>query len=184
MSIDATIANDNNTGAGTSAASTTKAEKKPQIKLSVSGILADLKNGLDREAIGLKYDLSNKEVTEIFKHPKLKGVRPSRNVTRIQLIDDTDDNGQATSALIESKPASEAENAEEVKSEAENQEADNKIGTDSIKIEEAPSNNNDAAPNGAEGSWDIADQPTAAAEATTDTAANDGPGPDLFEKIA
>lgn len=95
MAIDATVAQN-----ATQNSSAPKAAK-PQIKLSVSGIITDLENGLDRTAIATKYDLSTAEVNEVFKHPKLKGLRPKRKITRIMLIDDTDEAGAPTSALVE-----------------------------------------------------------------------------------
>lgn len=97
MAIDATVA----TEATQPLAGLSKAAK-PQIKLTVSGIIMDLENGLDRTAIATKYDLSTSEVNEIFKHPKLKGLRPKRKTTRITLIDDTDDSGNISSALMSS----------------------------------------------------------------------------------
>jgi hypothetical protein len=97
MAIDATVADSQTANQASTEAKTVK----PQIKLTVSGIITDLENGLDRTAIATKYDLSTTEVNEIFKHPKLKGLRPKRKITRIMLIDDTDDNGQATSALVQ-----------------------------------------------------------------------------------
>jgi hypothetical protein len=97
MAIDATVADSLTANQAPAGAKTVK----PQIKLTVSGIITDLENGLDRTAIATKYDLSTTEVNEIFKHPKLKGLRPKRKITRIMLIDDTDDNGQATSALVQ-----------------------------------------------------------------------------------
>jgi hypothetical protein len=95
MAIDATIAQ-----ADVTATAQSK-ENKPQLKLSVSGIIMDLENGLDRTAIATKYGMSSTEVNEVFKHPKLKGLRPKRKTTRITLIDDTTDEGQAASAIVE-----------------------------------------------------------------------------------
>jgi hypothetical protein len=92
MAIDATVANATQEGA---------AQSKQPIKLTVSGIIMDLENGLDRTAIATKYGLSSTEVNEVFKHPKLKGLRAKRKITRITLIDDTDDAGNATSALVQ-----------------------------------------------------------------------------------
>jgi len=60
------------------------------IKLTVSGILADLDNGLDREKIATKYGLTKQEVNEVFKHPKLQGRRVKRKpAVRFVLEDDT-----------------------------------------------------------------------------------------------
>jgi hypothetical protein len=97
MAIDATVAASSTAPEGSKESKTAK----PQIKLSVSGIITDLENGLDRTAIATKYDLSTAEVNEVFKHPKLKGLRPKRKITRIMLIDDTDSNGEPSSALLQ-----------------------------------------------------------------------------------
>lgn len=60
------------------------------IKLTVSGIINDLTNGLDREKIATKYGLTKQEVNEVFKHPKLQGLRVKRKaVVRFVLEDDT-----------------------------------------------------------------------------------------------
>ena len=60
--------------------------------ITVSGIIADLDNGIDREGIATKYNLTPAEVKIMFQHPSLKGKRVKKNkVTslRFQLIDDT-----------------------------------------------------------------------------------------------
>jgi hypothetical protein len=95
MPIDATLSSSNE-----ATTNSVKAVSKDPIKLSVSGIMMDLENGLDRTAIATKYGMSTGEVNEVFKHPKLKGLRPKRKTTRITLIDDTEDDGTATSALL------------------------------------------------------------------------------------
>lgn len=60
------------------------------IKLTVSGIINDLNNGLDREKIATKYGLTKQEVNEVFKHPKLQGRRVKRKpAVRFVLEDDT-----------------------------------------------------------------------------------------------
>lgn len=65
-------------------------ETKPSTTITVSGILGDLNNGLDRQAIAKKYNLSAAEVAEVFKHPKLKGLRARRKTVKINIIDDTE----------------------------------------------------------------------------------------------
>lgn len=66
------------------------AQTTETIKLTVSGILADLDNGLDREKIATKYGLTKQEVNEVFKHPKLQGRRVKRKpAVRFVLEDDT-----------------------------------------------------------------------------------------------
>lgn len=79
MAIEATVATPSTTTTGVTPA-----------VLTVSGILADLNNGLDRAAIQTKYGLTTSEVSEIFKHPKLKGQRAKRKVLRFSLVDDTE----------------------------------------------------------------------------------------------
>lgn len=60
----------------------------PRVKLTVSQILEDLNNGLDRKAIRAKYDLSATDVTRLFQHEKLKGARV-RTAPAFELEDDT-----------------------------------------------------------------------------------------------
>ena len=68
----------------------TEEQTQPSTVITVSGILGDLNNGLDRAAIAAKYQLSTAEVAEVFKHPKLKGLRARRKITRISIVDDTE----------------------------------------------------------------------------------------------
>jgi hypothetical protein len=77
MAIEATVAQDVAT--------------QPTTVITVSSVLGDLNNGLDRAAIAKKYNLSAAEVAEVFKHPKLKGLRARRKITRISIVDDTVD---------------------------------------------------------------------------------------------
>jgi hypothetical protein len=65
---------------------------QPTTVITVSSVLGDLNNGMDRAAIAAKYGLSAAEVTEVFKHPKLKGLRARRKITRISIVDDTVEN--------------------------------------------------------------------------------------------
>lgn len=65
---------------------------QPTTVITVSSVLGDLNNGMDRTAIATKYGLSAAEVTEVFKHPKLKGLRARRKITRISIVDDTVEN--------------------------------------------------------------------------------------------
>ena len=64
---------------------------QPTTVITVSSVLGDLNNGMDRAAIAKKYGLSAAEVAEVFKHPKLKGLRARRKITRISIVDDTVD---------------------------------------------------------------------------------------------
>lgn len=69
---------------------TTQVTSEPTTVITVSSVLGDLNNGMDRAAIATKYGLSAAEVAEVFKHPKLKGLRARRKVTRISIVDDTE----------------------------------------------------------------------------------------------
>ena len=82
MAIEATVAQDIAT--------------QPTTVITVSSVLGDLNNGMDRAAIATKYGLSAAEVTEVFKHPKLKGLRARRKITRISIVDDTVENNPVT----------------------------------------------------------------------------------------
>jgi predicted nucleic acid-binding protein len=62
---------------------------QPTTVITISSVLGDLNNGLDRAGIAKKYNLSAAEVAEVFKHPKLKGLRARRKITRISIVDDT-----------------------------------------------------------------------------------------------
>ena len=84
MAIEATVAQDVAT--------------QPTTVITVSSVLGDLNNGLDRAGIAKKYNLSAAEVAEVFKHPKLKGLRARRKITRISIVDDTVGNQFADSA--------------------------------------------------------------------------------------
>ena len=60
------------------------------IVISVTGIIGDLNEGIDRDGIATKYGLTKAEVTELFKHPKLAGLRARKKIpVRFTLVDDT-----------------------------------------------------------------------------------------------
>jgi hypothetical protein len=60
------------------------------IVLTVTGIINDLNDGIDRDGIATKYNLTKTEVTELFKHPKLVGLRARKKIAvRFTLVDDT-----------------------------------------------------------------------------------------------
>ena len=64
-------------------------EKTPQV-LTVSQLLNDLENGIDRAGIRKKYDLTTAELKMVFAHPKLQGIRVKKHkIMRIKLVDDT-----------------------------------------------------------------------------------------------
>lgn len=58
--------------------------------ITVSMIIEDLESGTDRAGIQTKYGLKTWEVTEMFKHPKLKG-RKAKKVRKLSFnfVDDT-----------------------------------------------------------------------------------------------
>lgn len=60
------------------------------ITLTVTGIINDLNEGIDRDGIATKYGLTKAEITELFKHPKLTGLRARKKIpVRFTLVDDT-----------------------------------------------------------------------------------------------
>lgn len=61
-----------------------------QKTLTLSGIIADLDNGLGRPQIKEKYELTGAEIKQLFQHPMLKNRRPKRALTKISftLVDD------------------------------------------------------------------------------------------------
>lgn len=82
-------------------------------KISLSGILEDLENGVVRKrssnnynesvkSIEEKYNLSPSEVDELFKHPKLKG-RKTKVIKELSfiLVDDIDNKDNITSSTEE-----------------------------------------------------------------------------------
>lgn len=82
------------------------AEQK--IKLTVSQILEDLNNGLDRKAIREKYNLTATDVARLFQHEKLKGVRV-RTAPAFELEDDTVDEPVKKAAAKKSAPKAAAQ---------------------------------------------------------------------------
>lgn len=58
------------------------------VKLTVTGILADLSQGLTRPEIRSKYALSAGDMTSLFQHPSLKGRKPAK-LPGFILTDDT-----------------------------------------------------------------------------------------------
>ena len=70
------------------AENTTKMETPTTITTSM--ILLDLENGIDRPGIKEKYNLEGWELTEMFKHPVLKGKKASRKRRMsFNFVDDT-----------------------------------------------------------------------------------------------
>ena len=59
--------------------------------ITVSGVINDLDNGIDRDGIATKYGLTKAEVKIMFQHPALKGKRVKKNKIkelRFKLVDD------------------------------------------------------------------------------------------------
>jgi hypothetical protein len=60
-------------------------------KITVSMIDQDLKDGISKPEMAIKYGIKPWEVDEMFKHPLLKGRRPSRKkALSFTFVDDTD----------------------------------------------------------------------------------------------
>ena len=58
-------------------------------KISVMQIDQDLKDGINKSDIAIKYSIKKWEVDEIFKHPFLKGRKPSRKkMLSFEFVDD------------------------------------------------------------------------------------------------
>lgn len=70
---------------------TTQANTTPAV-ITVSGIINDLDNGIDRDGIAKKYGLDKTEVKIMFQHPALKGKRVKKKgqvkELRFKLVDD------------------------------------------------------------------------------------------------
>ena len=73
--------------------------------ITVSMILEDLDNGIDRTGIQEKYGLEKWEVTQMFQHPALKG-KKARKIRKLSFnfVDDTADDPNQTSIPVESGP--------------------------------------------------------------------------------
>jgi len=70
--------------------------------ITVTMILEDLDNGIDRIGIQEKYGLEKWEVTQMFQHPTLKG-KKARKVRKLSFnfVDDTTPNPNQTSIDVE-----------------------------------------------------------------------------------
>jgi len=73
--------------------------------ITVSMILEDLDNGIDRPGIQEKYGLEKWEVTQMFQHPALKG-KKARKIRKLSFnfVDDTAVDPNQTSIPMESGP--------------------------------------------------------------------------------
>lgn len=88
--------------------------EQEKVKLTINGLLSDLKNGLTREDIAEKYSLTKADVKRIFQHPKLKNkktIKP-REESWV-LVDDTEDEGESQQATAESPEDSPEETVDE-----------------------------------------------------------------------
>ena len=72
-------------------------------KITVSMIDQDLKDGISKAEMAIKYNIKPWEVDEMFKHPFLKGRRPSRKkALSFSFVDDiTEDRIKETGTVIE-----------------------------------------------------------------------------------
>jgi hypothetical protein len=125
------------------------AEQKQPVKLTVSGILTDLDNGLTRTEIGEKYGLDKTQVGKLFDHPKLKGRKTkAKKEVGFELVDDAPE-----APLTKYGPKKKkAEGAETTTSEASSTEEQ----ASSTTAEETPQNqgNQQAAPvTSSKGAW-------------------------------
>lgn len=80
----------------------TQKNKTPNT-ITVSMILEDLDNGIDRTGIQQKYGLEKWEVTQMFQHPTLKG-KKARKIRKLSFnfVDDTAADPNQTSIPVES----------------------------------------------------------------------------------
>ena len=74
---------------------------KPQT-ITVTMIIEDLNNGIDRAGIQTKYSLEKWEVTQMFQHPALKG-KKAKKVRKLSFnfVDDTTPDPNQTSIEVE-----------------------------------------------------------------------------------
>jgi hypothetical protein len=69
-------------------------------EITVSMIDQDLKDGISKPEMAIKYGIKPWEVDEMFKHPDLKGRRPSRKKTlSFTFVDDTTETTQFPSSM-------------------------------------------------------------------------------------
>jgi len=72
----------------------------PKTQLTVSGIQGDLNNGLTRPQIQAKYNLTGKDLKDLFSHPKLKGLK-TKPAPSFVLTDDTPDAEEVAAPVVE-----------------------------------------------------------------------------------
>jgi hypothetical protein len=85
-----------------------QAQQPEKKKLKISEVKELLKAGKDRKAIGEYYGLRPSEVTALFQHPKLKGlrVRPAPSF----VLEDDEEEAQAEASVSQDAPTSQATN--------------------------------------------------------------------------
>lgn len=74
--------------------------------ITVTMIIEDLDNGIDRTGIQEKYGLEKWEVTQMFQHPSLKG-KKAKKVRKLSFnfVDDTTPDPNQTSIAVETTDA-------------------------------------------------------------------------------
>jgi hypothetical protein len=65
-----------------------KTKTMDQINLKISEVLTALDNGMTRDDIQEKYNLSTRQLKSIFQHPKLKGKKTKSIQVLVNLVDD------------------------------------------------------------------------------------------------
>jgi len=90
---------------------TTQQTETPQT-ITISMILADLDNGIDRNGIKEKYSLDTWEVKQMFEHPNLKGKKAKKKrKLSFNFVDDTTTvDPNQTSIPVETTPAEDFHN--------------------------------------------------------------------------
>ena len=90
---------------------TTQQTETPQT-ITISMILADLDNGIDRNGIKDKYSLDTWEVKQMFEHPNLKGKKAKKKrKLSFNFVDDTTTvDPNQTSIPVETTPAEDFHN--------------------------------------------------------------------------
>ena len=69
----------------------TVVKQETPAKITTTMILNDLENGIGRDGIKEKYSLETWMVTELFKHPKLKGKKAKKKrALPFEFVDDTE----------------------------------------------------------------------------------------------
>ena len=116
-------------------------EETPQT-LTVSQIIIDLGNGIDRAGIRKKYGLTVAELKMIFSHPKLSKLRVKKHqVIRVQLIDDTVDVNQTSIPVEVEEPNVDTHMQKLLKTPSLEEAADMLYGVDNTNVEGNYNNN-------------------------------------------